>query len=193
MKPAVLLSCLFVAACSGSPQMDSIALGTARPATAASPSASSTPVLEVSRVMLPHWLDTTDIVVGTAGGVIEVSRDARWAERLSVGVTRVLAGELRERFVVVTVYQAPAPIQPEYRLVTQIDQLGCYQNVCALEARWTLVDRDGAIVATGQTASSEPLQGTSTPRLQAEWIETQIGLVADDAQRHLIARLAPDA
>lgn len=194
MTRVSLFVCLLLGACSASPGIESIALGTTRSSPVEpSPVQVSMPILEVARVSLPDWLDSTDIVLGTRGGALDISRSAKWAERLSVGASRILSSDIRERFILVTVYEAPAPAPADYRFITQIDKLGCDGRLCSVEARWAVVDRQGAVQFTGQTAMSEPSPADITPQSQAAAIERQIAAIADDAQRHLLTRMFPDA
>ena len=53
--------------------------------------------VQVDRVRVPDFLDTTDIVVRRGSGELVASRSARWGERLSAGIRDALIMQLRNR------------------------------------------------------------------------------------------------
>ena len=77
-------------------------LGTAAAATTVTRPQAGLPVVEVKRVGIPDYLDTTDILIRSGGQVVP-SRTGRWSERLSVGVTRAFAAALAVRLPLMTV------------------------------------------------------------------------------------------
>jgi len=65
-------------------------------ATAATVSQTGLPVVELKRVQLPDYLDTTDILE-RRGNQLVPSSTGRWGERLSAGFSRALTGSLAAR------------------------------------------------------------------------------------------------
>lgn len=194
MNRALLLGFLLLWGCSETPPAERVVLGADRrpesPGSTASPPVS---VLEVTDVELPDWLDTTDIVMDTRSGTLDVARNARWAERLSAGVSRVLALELQERFVTVDVSAGKAVASPDFRLITQVVQIGCNPEACRLDGRWAVVDRQDRVVANGRVVRARQFEAYLDPRKQAEAIESDVSALADDIQLKTLTRFAPTA
>ena len=55
------------------------------------------PVVEMKTVSVPDYLDTLDIQVRDGQNGLKPSLTGRWGERLSVGITRILADGLTRR------------------------------------------------------------------------------------------------
>ena len=100
------LLCLALAACGmGGPPPVTYVLGTPIVAAERVQPLAGRPVIEVKPVLVPDYLDVSDIMVRQAGNMVTPSPTGRWGERLSVGVTRALADGLAARlpgFVVTT-------------------------------------------------------------------------------------------
>ena len=80
-----------LAACSlADPPAADYVLGPMPAAAAVSVSQTGLPVVELKRVQLPDYLDTTDILE-RRDNMLVPSPTARWGERLSVGMSRALA------------------------------------------------------------------------------------------------------
>ena len=86
-----------ITACSlsGPPPAEYV-LGAMPAATATTLSQTGLPVVEVNRIQLPDYLDTTDILE-RRGNQLVPSPTGRWGERLSVGITRALTASLAAR------------------------------------------------------------------------------------------------
>jgi uncharacterized lipoprotein YmbA len=98
--------------------------------------------LKLRPVILPDYLDTTDLVTRTGEFKIEASRTGRWGERLSEGVTRTLAADLAKRLQahVVTVGPTePPPLQIEVR----VNAFDVTKAASVLAASWTAVRQGG--------------------------------------------------
>jgi uncharacterized lipoprotein YmbA len=115
-------------------------------------------VIEVPPVRVPDYLDTTDLLV-REGNQLVPSKTGRWAERLSVGVTRDLAASLAARLPNVSVTTA-APVEPPLRqvLVDVTNFETSANREIVLVARWTITDGAGrATLVSERTALVEPL------------------------------------
>jgi uncharacterized lipoprotein YmbA len=122
------------------------------------------PVVEVKRVQLPDYLDTTDILERRSNQLVP-SPTGRWGERLSVGMTRAVTAALAARLprLVVTATPLGRPTRQILIDVAAFEPRPDHQVV--LVARWTIVDG-----ATQQMLTSE----------QTSLVET-IGGEGDDA------------
>ncbi len=162
------VGCLGVAACSlPGPPPTAYVLGNLPPARATTLSQTAMPVVEVKRVQIPDYLDTTDIVERRGNELIP-SSTGRWGERLSLGMTRALTASLSARlpgFVVtasavsrparqVLVDVATFEVTPDHQilLVAQWTVVGGASHQAQLAEQMSLVeevsgDGDGAVVA----------------------------------------------
>lgn len=107
---------LAMAACSlpGPPPAEYV-ISAMPPATATTVSQKGWPIIEVKRVQLPDYLDTTDIVE-RRGNQLLPSSTGRWSERLSVGMTRALSASLAARLPKMLV-TATTPVERPTRLL----------------------------------------------------------------------------
>ena len=116
------------------------------------------PLVRIERVRLPDYLDSRDILTRSGGEVVP-SQTGRWAERLSVGVTRALAASLATGLthVVVTSEQPVEP--PILRVLVDITAFEATANrQVVLVARWTVTNGTGEKSLTAEQASfTEPV------------------------------------
>lgn len=97
------------------------------------------PIVELRPVRIPDYLDNKDIVVRHAGGQIKVSPDARWGERLSLGVTRAVSASLAARLPRFDVITTPAQERSRWRVLIDIDAFGVQSaGQCVLSGRWSV-------------------------------------------------------
>src|SRR3954447_26815871 len=102
------------------------------------------PVVEFKPVLVPDYLDGTDILVRDGASTLAPQPAARWGERLSIGVTRALAQDLTSRlpgFVITTV----DPVEPPSRRV--LVEMESFEprpdGSVLLVARWRVLDGGG--------------------------------------------------
>ncbi len=102
------------------------------------------PVIEVARVSLPSYIDSSDLVV-RHGDLLERSSTGRWANRLSVATTDLLTAQLAMRRPDAWVTdQAPAR-PPDYRLMIDISRLDITSTgIGTVEADWEIVPRNAS-------------------------------------------------
>jgi uncharacterized lipoprotein YmbA len=94
--------------------------------------------IKLRPVLLPDYLDTTDLVTRTGQYGLEASRTGRWGERLSKGMTRTLATDLGHRLQAYVVADGPtetASLQIEVT-VSAFDVTG---TASVLTASWTVI------------------------------------------------------
>jgi uncharacterized lipoprotein YmbA len=132
------------AACgmSGPPPVEYV-LAAAPAATTATSQVTELPVLQVMTVRLPDYLDTTDLLVRN-GNQLTPSKNGRWGERLSVGMTRALASDLAARLPNIVVTTTPSVKSPERRLLVDVSAFEARPDrQVVLAARWTITDGGG--------------------------------------------------
>jgi uncharacterized protein len=146
-----------ISGCAGPPKQEYV-LGAATASKAASAVQTALPVVQIERVLLPDYLDTRDILTRRGGHVVP-SESARWAERLSVGVTRALATSLATQLTAVVVTSAQLVDLPVLRVLVDViafELTGDRQVVLA--ARWTIIDgMERRSLAVEQATLTEPV------------------------------------
>jgi uncharacterized lipoprotein YmbA len=102
----------------------------------------STEQLEVRRVLVPDYLDTTDILLREGRNEVKPSSTGRWGERLSEGLTHALAAELAVRLPSGSVV-LDASSKPQRQLLINVQALDLWPDGrCVLAASWSIVNRD---------------------------------------------------
>jgi hypothetical protein len=154
---------LCAAACSsGAPRRTYLLTPPVNPT--ASTTMTSSHRLEVRRILVPDYLDTTDILTRSGNDEVKVSSTGRWGERLSQGLTQALGADLAARMPKLAIVQdGSGRAQRQLRItVTALDLWP--DGRCVLAASWSVVDPDSSIpVTTGSgTFDSSNAGGTST-------------------------------
>jgi len=126
----------------------------AAPAQAAGPRAANVAPVQLQTVLIPDYLDNTDIFTRTGPHEVAASRTANWGERLSQGITHALDAGLESRLPAgsLTLNQ-PAKASSAQLLVT-VDSFDAWPDGhCVLAAHWTLLQ-------TAASAAGRENQGT---------------------------------
>lgn len=99
------------------------------------------PVVEIRPVRVPDFLDTRDILVRIGANQVRAEPDGRWAERLSIGIGRALAGALEHRLGDMAV-TTTAPVTPStWQVQVDVDTFEIsLDGPCLFGARWSIVD-----------------------------------------------------
>jgi len=119
------------------------ALGRVTPAPP--PPAAATPgsaaQLQVLRVHVPDYLDTTDILLRDGRNEVKPSTTGRWGERLSEGLTHAVAADLVARMPPDSVV-LDASSDPRRQLLIDVNALDLWPDGrCVLAASWSIVER----------------------------------------------------
>jgi uncharacterized lipoprotein YmbA len=174
---------LCISACSSEPPLRTYVL--TPPLDLGPPAASpvSKERIVVRGVLVPDYLDTTDILLRHGDNEVEVSATGRWSERLSQGLTRAIAADLQMRLPADAVgFDRSSPAQRQ--VLINVNALDLWRDGrCALAATWSIGDHDASVaVATGSgTFYSAPLRSTTEvgdARL-VEAISRTVGELAD--------------
>jgi uncharacterized lipoprotein YmbA len=138
------------------------------PAAYASPSPSAVQSeapthLGVRRVLVPDYLDTTDILLRDGRNEIKVDTTGRWGERLSKGLTQALAADLAVRLPRDSVVLDASGIAPR-QLLINVEAMDVWPDGhCVIAADWSIVDRRAkSAAATGLTATIESVETTGS-------------------------------
>jgi uncharacterized lipoprotein YmbA len=100
--------------------------------------ASGASAIQLQTVLVPDYLDTTDILLRAGPHEVKASTTAQWAERLSQGVTHALQADLSMGGAIITT-NPPADPSAAQILVT-IDDFDVWPNGhCVLAAHWTIL------------------------------------------------------
>lgn len=124
------------------------------------------PVVELKRVQLPDYLDTTDILQRRGIQLIP-SPTGRWGERLSVGMSRALTASLAARLPRMVVTATPPVERPSWQILVDVaDFESRADKQVVLVARWSVADGASRhIIVAEQTSLVEPVAGTDDSAL----------------------------
>ncbi len=135
----VLLCWLMALAGCAAPALITYTLAPSAPETPDTPLGRKPTVIAVSRVTLPDSLDTEDITFRD-GSILRRSHSARWASRLSLGITDRLTDRLATRWPHALVTARPLTETPTDRILVNISRLDVNDTgVAVLEADWMIV------------------------------------------------------
>jgi uncharacterized lipoprotein YmbA len=135
---------LVLAGCGGSPPPRVYVLNPPVDPVPRASLASGRPVLELQRVTVPDYLDSTDMMVRDGRNELKVSTTGRWGERLSRGVEDTLETALDHRLPgYLIVHRSSAGDRPVRHLLVDVDAFDIRADgTCVLTARWTLLGGD---------------------------------------------------
>jgi uncharacterized lipoprotein YmbA len=101
------------------------------------------PVMQLQRVLIPDYLDTTDILLRVGAHEIHESATGRFGERLSLGVTHALRSDLASRLPLYTIVLAQSAERPARRILVNVDAFDVWPTGrCVLVADWTIIGAD---------------------------------------------------
>jgi uncharacterized lipoprotein YmbA len=104
-------------------------------------------------VLVPDYLDTTDILLRDGRNEIKVDPTGRWGERLSDGLTQALAADLAARLPRESVV-LDASDRAGRRLLVSVQALDLWPDGhCVMAADWSLVEpgaKTAAITGSGR-------------------------------------------
>jgi uncharacterized protein len=101
------------------------------------------PVMQLQRVLIPDYLDTTDILWRVGAHEIHESTTGRFGERLSLGITHALRSDLAARLPQYTVVLAESRERPVRQILVNVDAFDVWPTArCVLVADWTLLGAD---------------------------------------------------
>jgi len=162
--------------------MDPTGLTTATPARAGD-SRGPQPRLEVRRILVPDYLDSTDILLRSGRDEVKASVTARWGERLSLGLTDAVGADLAARMPQYAIVK-DASSKPQQQLLITVTALDLWPSGrCVLAASWSIVDEDDLMPASFGSGTFDSLNAdgtmTATDASLVESVARTIGKLAD--------------
>lgn len=126
------------------------------------PATIAPPMLGLGPITLPDYLDQTAIVTRVSEQEVDYLATARWAERLSTMVNRVLAVNLSVRTGGREIVQYPWPVDRQPAITVGVD-FACFdltrEGTAVLRAQWRV--RQGDQLRTGLASIEEAAADTS--------------------------------
>lgn len=119
------------------------------------------PVIEIKRVLMPDYLDVSDILVRRSANLVEASRTGRWRERLSVGVSHALAAGLSHRLPEFVVATSTPPDTPACELLLDVQAFEAdASGRVVFAAQWRVLDGASHDTLAGERVSlTDPVVG----------------------------------
>jgi uncharacterized lipoprotein YmbA len=141
VRAAILMSALGLSGCIlSSPPPRIYILGNPASAEPVSRTETGRTVIEVKPVTVPDYQDTRDILVRTGANELVASSTGRWADRLSVGITRALTATLAQRLPNMSVTAAPSVTPATWQVVVDVDTFEIWEDgPCLLGASWSIL------------------------------------------------------
>jgi hypothetical protein len=121
--------------------------------------------LQLERVLVPDYLDTTDILSRAGEHELHASSSGRWGERLSLGIMHALWADLAIRLPQDRVTPARAVEKSARQILVNVDAFDVWPNGhCVLAANWTILDTNRTVVlAAGRETFIVPSNRSGKP------------------------------
>jgi hypothetical protein len=161
---ALVAITVLLAGCGSGPTMRIYVLGSPDPTMVGAWSEAGRPVIELRTVLVPDYLDSSDILRRVGPNEVAASPTGRWGERLSMGLTHALASTLSRRLPNAVIVTTPA--SGAARLIfVDIERFDIEADGrCLVTARWRITANDGQTPSEGESASfSEVAASTDDP------------------------------
>jgi uncharacterized protein len=145
------------------------------------------PVLLLQRVLVPDYLDTTEIDLRVGAHQLRASTTARWGERLSLGITHALRADLAARLPMQTVTLDSMTGRAARQVLVSVAAFDVWPDGrCVLAASWTILDaQSGAVLTAGKStlvtgaASGGKLGDAGLVAAMANTVAELAGRIAD--------------
>jgi uncharacterized protein len=99
------------------------------------------PVMQLQRVLIPDYLDTTDILLRVGPHEIHESSTGRFGERLSLGVTHALRADLESRLPQDSITLTQSTTGPARQILVTVESFDVSPGGrCVLVADWSILD-----------------------------------------------------
>jgi len=144
-RSAVLIAALLAGTvgCASLPSRKIYVLDNANDADMEASAASAAPVLRLERVLVPDYLDTTDILTRAGEHELRSSQTGQWGERLSLGITHALRADLAVRLPTRIVAGTQPTDKTVRQILVSVDTFDVWADGhCILTANWSLLEKD---------------------------------------------------
>ena len=121
------------------------------------------PAVQLQPVIIPDYLDTSDILLRNGQNALKVSATGRWAERLSDELNQALMAGLVIRLPRDQVTAAPPTSKSALQILVTVDAFDVRPDgSCVLSATWAILDKNnqsvlvserGAFIASAKDAA----------------------------------------
>jgi uncharacterized protein len=131
--------------------------------------AANAPVVRLRRVLLPDYLDSTDIVWRAGRHQLQTSPTGRWGERLSLGITQALAADLMVKLPQDRVVWNDPGQKSAREILVDVEGFDVWPDGhCVLSATWALTDATNGAVLSGArgTFTAAPARNESQSDLR---------------------------
>jgi uncharacterized lipoprotein YmbA len=165
----VLAALLLLAGCQSVPPPATYVLGSPAPETTGAERLAGRPVIEVKPVLVPDYLDVTDMLVRRGSNQLVASQTGRWGERLSVGITRALAADLRNRLPSYLITTTSPVERPSREVLVDVENFEPRADgSVVLAARWRVIAGSSGEPEAGERVSMvEKLSGPGDAAMAA--------------------------
>ena len=136
------------------------------------------PTVRLRAVRLPEYLDGFAVVVGRDGQSLVVADRVEWAERPSLGVSRVLRDALAQRLGSTSVLIAGDGRRADAELTIEFMALDVQRDGLQLDARWSFTCRANGRSHAGRT-SARLAMTAATPQAVAATTSEALSRLAD--------------
>jgi hypothetical protein len=135
----------------------------------------------VGPVLLPGYLDRSQIVIRTGADRVELSMFHRWAEPLADGIARTLADEIGARVptdrIVAFPWRGVVARVIQYQVVVAVLRFdGRPDGDVTLDTRWRILGRDGDELAFRRTTVTEAAAGRGYEAMVAAMARAVVAL-----------------
>jgi uncharacterized lipoprotein YmbA len=133
--------------------------------TGAIAAAAGAQILRLERVLVPGYLDTTDIQWRVGSHRLQSSSTGRWGERLSAGITHALRADLAARLPALNVVQGAENAPSALQVRIDVDDFDVWlDGHCLLIANWAILAHGGkAVLLSGRGTFAAPSMPNSSP------------------------------
>jgi uncharacterized lipoprotein YmbA len=137
-----------VAACISSPAPATYVLSHAVDFTMETGSASGS-VVQLRRVLVPDYLDTTEILQRVGQYQLKSSSTGRWGERLSLGITHALGSDLAIRLPMYRMTFDHSAEKSVRQILVSVDRFDVWgDGHCVLTANWSILESHSGDAST---------------------------------------------
>ena len=149
-RTPILLALTILMGCSGSPPRRLFVLNTPSDAAPGVVDEAGRPTIELRPVLVPDYLDTTEILVREGRNELKPLTAGGWGERLSVGMTAALGAALSQRLPDLRVTLS-AGRTPARQILIDVESFDIWPDGrCVLTAQWTILDKNRQTVGASQ-------------------------------------------
>ncbi|SEH25923.1 PqiC family protein [Magnetospirillum fulvum] len=181
---AAVMGSLALAGCGLHPPPRTFVIGDPPPSNPARHSQTGFATIELKKVTVPDYLDSTDILRRIGPHELTPSPSGRWGERLSLGLTDALTAAVSRQLPnrMVTNHPIAAPL---WRIAVDVERIDIHDTICVLSARWSITGQENAKKSSWEHATfSESAATMDDPAIAAAMTK-----IVNDLADRIVAEL----